>query len=266
MRLYLSSFDLGDRPDELVALAGLARRAAIIVNALDNHPAGRAVWLKEQTDKLVGLGFSVVELDLRSFFGAPDKLKRFLSEIDLVWINGGNAFILRRAMKQSGFDMLIKGAVARDEIVYAGFSAAAVIASDSLKGLELVDDPEDFLPVTTQASSARGSGLSHSHLQFTSSRTIPSQNLSIVKSRFMRPLAFHIERCETAKHSSSMATDRRSSVLAMTAKGHGLTKLLHQWQSRFPPSCARSRKAGGTAASCQNRSLNRCQTRRSDEH
>jgi hypothetical protein len=57
----------------LVALAGSARRAAIIVNALDNHPAGRAVWLKEQTDKLVGLGFSVVELDLRSFFGAPDK-------------------------------------------------------------------------------------------------------------------------------------------------------------------------------------------------
>jgi dipeptidase E len=143
MRLYLSSFDLGDRPEELVALAGSARRAAIIVNALDHRPEGRAVWLKEQTDKLAGLGFSVVELDLRSYFGAPDRLKRFLSDIGLVWINGGNAFILRRAMKQSGFDELIKSAVARDEIVYAGFSAAAVIAFDSLKGLELTDDPED---------------------------------------------------------------------------------------------------------------------------
>ena len=67
MRLYLSSFDLGDRPEELVSLTGSARRAAIIVNALDNRPEGRAVWLKEQTDKLVGLGFSVVELDLRSY-------------------------------------------------------------------------------------------------------------------------------------------------------------------------------------------------------
>jgi dipeptidase E len=143
MRLYLSSFDLGDRPEELVALAGSARRAAIIVNALDHRPEGRAIWLKQQTDKLVGLGFSVVELDLRSYFGAPDGLKRFLSDIDLVWINGGNAFILRRAMKQSGFDLLIKSAVARDEIVYAGFSAAAVITFDSLKGLELTDDPED---------------------------------------------------------------------------------------------------------------------------
>ncbi|HTC02689.1 MAG TPA: Type 1 glutamine amidotransferase-like domain-containing protein [Xanthobacteraceae bacterium] len=143
MRLYLSSFDLGDRPEELVALAGPARRAAIIVNALDHRPEGRTVWLKEQTDKLVGLGFSVVELDLRSYFGASDKLKRFLRDIDLVWINGGNAFILRRAMQQSGFDILIKSAVARDEIVYAGFSAAAVIAFDSLKGLELTDDPEE---------------------------------------------------------------------------------------------------------------------------
>ena len=47
-------------------------------------------------------------------------------------------------MKQSGFDALIRSAVARDEIVYAGFSAAAVIAFDSLKGLEVTGDPEDI--------------------------------------------------------------------------------------------------------------------------
>jgi dipeptidase E len=143
MRLYLSSFDLGNRPDELVALAGAARRAAVIVNALDNAPDARARWLAAQTDRLADLGFSVVELDLRRYFGATDRLQQFVSGIDLVWINGGNAFILRRAMKQSGFDGLIKAAVARDDIVYAGFSAAAVIAFDSLKGLELVDDPAD---------------------------------------------------------------------------------------------------------------------------
>lgn len=143
MRLYLSSFDLGDRPEELVALTGLGRRAAIILNALDHRGEQRAAWLKEQTDKLAALGFNVVEFDLRSYFGAPDRLKTFLSDIDIVWINGGNAFILRRAMKQSGFDMLIKSAVARDEMVYAGFSAAAVVAFDSLKGLEIIDDPQE---------------------------------------------------------------------------------------------------------------------------
>jgi dipeptidase E len=143
MRLYLSSFDLGDHPEELVALTGPASRAAIIVNALDNRPDARARFLKEQMGKLIGLGFYVLELDLRSYFGQSDKLKVLLRDIDLIWVNGGNAFILRRAMKQSGFDTIVKYAVASDEIVYAGFSAAAVIACNSLRGLELVDDPHD---------------------------------------------------------------------------------------------------------------------------
>lgn len=143
MRLYLSSFDVGNCPEELVALAGPARRAAIILNALDHRPQARADWLHRQTGKLVELGFAVVELDLRRHFGAPDGLQRVLGEVDLVWINGGNSFILRRAMKQSGFDRLIRRAVARDEIVYAGFSAAAVIAYSSLAGLELTDNAEE---------------------------------------------------------------------------------------------------------------------------
>jgi len=142
MRLYLSSFDLGDRPEDLLTLAGEGRRAAIIVNALDNRPDGRTRWLEDQTNKLTNLGFSVIELDLRHHFGVSSKLGAFLKDIDLVWVNGGNAFILRRAMKQSGFDVLIKQAIARDEIVYAGFSAAAVITYSSLRGLEVVDDPE----------------------------------------------------------------------------------------------------------------------------
>ena len=143
MRLYLSSFDVGNCPDELVALAGEARRAAIILNALDHRPQARAGWLERQTSKLVGLGFSVVELDLRNYFGAAARLQQSLSEVDLVWINGGNAFILRRAMKRSGFDMIVRDAVERDEIVYAGFSAAAVICFRSLEGLELTDNPHE---------------------------------------------------------------------------------------------------------------------------
>ena len=46
-------------------------------------------------------------------------------------------------MKQGGLDVLNKNAVARDRIVYAGFSAAAVIASDSLNGLEPTDNPRE---------------------------------------------------------------------------------------------------------------------------
>lgn len=53
----------------------------------------------------------------------------------MLWVNGGNAFILRKAMRQSGLDVILPTLLAQCHIVYAGFSAAAVIASSDLRGL-----------------------------------------------------------------------------------------------------------------------------------
>jgi dipeptidase E len=143
MRMYLSSFKLGNRPEALQELVGSDRRAAIVMNALDNFPDPRSQWLQAQSDALIKLGFSVSELDLRAYFGRENDLRGFAGSINTIWINGGNAFVLRRAMKQSGFDAFIRDALARDTHVYAGFSAAAVICYQSMAGLELTDDPND---------------------------------------------------------------------------------------------------------------------------
>ena len=59
----------------------------------------------------------------------------------MVWINGGNTFILRRAMRQSGFDTVITDLIKKESIVYAGFSAAVCVLAPTLKGLEITDDP-----------------------------------------------------------------------------------------------------------------------------
>jgi dipeptidase E len=143
MRMYLSSFELGNRPEALQDLVGGDRRAAIVMNALDNFPDQRVRWLEAQSYALIKLGFSVSELDLRTYFGRENDLRRFAGRVNTIWVNGGNAFILRRAMKQSGFDVFVKDAVAHDTHVYAGFSAAAVICYQSMTGLELTDDPND---------------------------------------------------------------------------------------------------------------------------
>jgi dipeptidase E len=146
MRLYLSSFDIGNSPQRLVDLVGGARRIGLIVNALDHREGAREQWREAQTAKLAALGFAVTELDLRHYFGRDDALRETLAQLDAVWINGGNAFILRRAMRQSGFDTLVAEALARDAIVYAGFSAAAVIASARLDALADVSDPLEVPP------------------------------------------------------------------------------------------------------------------------
>jgi len=142
LRLYLSSFLFGNRPDRLVALAGQGGRAGLILNALDNLPAVRTNWLAAQTEALKALGFAPAEVDLRDHFGAQVGLMAALEDKDLLWITGGNAFLLRRAMRQSRFDTEIHSLLASDRLVYAGFSAAACCATPTLRGIELVDDPD----------------------------------------------------------------------------------------------------------------------------
>ena len=141
MRLYLSSSRLGNHPERLVALVPPRTRVIIVLNALDNAPQAREEWLASQTADLESLGFVVEELDLRNYFGRPERLASALQGRGLIWINGGNTFLLRRAMRQSGFDSAIRALLASDEIVYAGFSAAACCAAPTLRGIEFVDDP-----------------------------------------------------------------------------------------------------------------------------
>jgi len=150
MRLYLSSYRIGDRAGALLALLGFGGRAAIVSNALDGlSPQARRAYREEVYDpvaELASLGISGADLDLRRFFGQKEALSKELMGYDLVWVTGGNAFTLRRAMKQSGFDAVISGMLDRDEIVYGGFSAGAVVAGPSLDGFELMDDPGQLAP------------------------------------------------------------------------------------------------------------------------
>jgi dipeptidase E len=147
MKLYLSSYHLGNKPEKLKVLVKENAKAAIILNAADNSASEkRSSYVTSQIDALVTLGIQAEELDLRDYFHDSQGLATKLSGYDLVWVVGGNAFVLLRAMKQSGFDTLIVPLVENDEIVYSGFSAGAVVATPSLHGLELVDD-KDTVPV-----------------------------------------------------------------------------------------------------------------------
>ena len=148
MRLYLSSYRLGDRAGALLALiGGTGARAAIISNALDGIPSEtREAYRAEVYDsarELASLGIVGEDLDLRRFFARKEALRQELAGYDLVWVMGGNAFTLRRAMKQSGFDAVISGMLDRDEIVYGGFSGGC------RQSLDLKSWRSRVTPVTT---------------------------------------------------------------------------------------------------------------------
>jgi dipeptidase E len=144
MKLYLSSFRLGNDPNLLSAIVGdKNRKAAVVANAIDFHTGKeRSQRVRVEIEALSELGFEPEELDLRDYFNKSSKdLENKLSEYGLLWVRGGNTFILRRAMVQSGFDEAIRNLFAKDDIVYGGYSAGICVLSPDFHGIELVDDP-----------------------------------------------------------------------------------------------------------------------------
>lgn len=148
MRLYLSSFRLGDRPQELLALVGAGGRpaagapVAVIANALDaEDPAVRAERVAEECARLDTLGLVPREVDLREHFGGPPAaVAAELARFPVLWLRGGNVFVLRQAMARSGADTALTGLLREDAVVHAGYSAGACVLAPSLRGLEHCDD------------------------------------------------------------------------------------------------------------------------------
>lgn len=147
MKLYLSSYRLGDESATFGELVTGQRRVAVIRNALDfsNDRERLIIARKREFSDLESLGLKPFELDLRDYFGRQSALYTALVKFDAVWVVGGNAFILRRAMRQSGLDYLLDSNSLGPEFVYAGYSAGICAVSLTLRGIDCIDSP-DIVP------------------------------------------------------------------------------------------------------------------------
>ncbi|MDN3351177.1 Type 1 glutamine amidotransferase-like domain-containing protein [Actinomadura sp. DC4] len=142
MRLYLSSYRLGDEPERLTALLRTPRPAAVVANAVDMLPADlRAEGVAGEVTALAGLGLTAEEVDLRAYFGQAERLAADLERYELVWFRGGNTFVLRAALALSGGDRVLADLVRADTVVWGGYSAGCCVLAPSLRGIEQVDDP-----------------------------------------------------------------------------------------------------------------------------
>lgn len=144
MKLYLSSYGIGNYPEKLKELVGKkGAKVAVSVNALDfsTDLSRVAQRLQDEIKGLSALGFKAKQLDLRDYFDNRN-LAEILKDYDMVWITGGNTFILAKAFRQSGFDKVFEDLVVSGQLVYGGYSAAFCVLAKSLHGIELVDDKE----------------------------------------------------------------------------------------------------------------------------
>lgn len=143
MKLYLSSYRI-PTPDDLATLLGkpLKQVSMVLIPNAQDYYSDRAwiVKVNRAVAEMESLGMNVSVADLRLYLDAQT-LKQDLQEHDLIWVLGGNTFVLRHEMQRSGFEDVVADLL-DNGIVYGGDSAGALVAGLSIAGIESADDPE----------------------------------------------------------------------------------------------------------------------------
>lgn len=146
MKLYLSSYKVGDQPERLGNLFSDNKSVGYIPNALDFTKADaerRRIHVEKDMQGLKQIGLHPVVLDLKEYFENSEGLKAKLSELGGLFVSGGNTFVLRQAMRLSGLDNILISSEVSEQFVYAGYSAAGCVLSPTLKSYSIVDDATD---------------------------------------------------------------------------------------------------------------------------
>lgn len=145
MKLYLSSYRVGNDTNELLKWkAEHGNKIFVIPNAIDVYADGerKENGINDKCNDLKTLGFETQVLDLRKYFGKKDELAEHIKGTNAFYVIGGNVFVLRTAMKLSGFDEILLELSELDDYLYSGFSAGICVLAKDLHGIHLVDSIE----------------------------------------------------------------------------------------------------------------------------
>lgn len=147
MKYYLSSYKFGNEIKELKRLQPANKKLGHINNSRDwvgADPKRAVAHQLAEMEFLNSIGFISEPLDLKTYFGKEKVLQEKLDSLGTLWVSGGNTFVLRQAMKLSGFDELFPNLMAKKDFLYGGYSAGICVLSDTLKSIDIVDDPNNF--------------------------------------------------------------------------------------------------------------------------
>jgi dipeptidase E len=148
MRFYLSSYEFGHDFIDFKKLLPLNLKLAYIPNAMDayNDVLTRArdveaISQMKQKFTEEGLEIEIELIDLRNFFDNSVELEIKLSNFGIIWVRGGNVYVLQKAIEKSGFDKIIRRWYQEEKnLLYAGYSAGICILAKNLEGIHLMDD------------------------------------------------------------------------------------------------------------------------------
>lgn len=144
MKLYLSSYKIGNKTEELKKwIAEHNRKICLIPNSRDIYPESerKSNGIQEDVEELVNLGFDVTVISLKDYFENKEGLLNRLKEFNAFYVIGGNTFALRQAMYLSGFDEYLRTIDNNPNYLYAGYSAGICVLAKDMHGLDICDNP-----------------------------------------------------------------------------------------------------------------------------
>ena len=142
MKLYLSSYRIPDikKFADFVGKDAEDIKFGLVLNSKDYRDKEyREEKLVELMEYFSAFGFDVEEIDLRDY-SESDELEKKLMQFDVVWMNGGNTYMLRYMLSKSGCDSILRSVLEKG-VVYGGDSAGAVVVGPTLKYYSGADDP-----------------------------------------------------------------------------------------------------------------------------
>lgn len=144
MKLYLSSYKIGDKVDELKKwINEHGNKICLIPNSRDIYPESerKEKGIQADVEELTNIGFEVKVISLKDYFDHKEELIKILEKFRAFYVIGGNVFALRQAMYLSGFDEYLKTIENDPNYLYAGYSAGICVLAKDMHGLEVCDDP-----------------------------------------------------------------------------------------------------------------------------
>lgn len=140
MKLLLTSLGIGAVPGFVEGATGRAPEGLHLGFIWDaaaaeaEDPEGQ--W---QLDRLEALGFKATRI-LAADATSAANFAQTLSQLDVVYVAGGNSFALLAALRDNGAGPALVEAV-RAGLPYIGMSAGSVVAGSDLEPIALLDDP-----------------------------------------------------------------------------------------------------------------------------
>jgi dipeptidase E len=103
--------------------------ARILYMTTASKKVGDTSYVERTRQKMNELNFSFTEYDIVG--KTEEELKKALNSHDIVYVEGGNTFYLLKAVRDTGFEKIVKEAIEND-LVYWGVSAGSYIACPSI--------------------------------------------------------------------------------------------------------------------------------------